>query len=210
MESGRPLVFDLDGTLWDSTEVVAQAWSAALREAGLELGPMTAGAIASIMGLTHEQIRSRLFPSLALDEWERFSELAYAREEEYLRRQGARLYPGVSEGLTRLAQNHPLAIVSNCQKGYIEVFLEWTGLRGIFRDWECHGNTGLSKGENLRSLCRRQTWSDALYIGDTAGDESAAREAGCDFLFAAYGFGQASASAPVLRTFDDLMDLVPA
>lgn len=210
MQSGRPLVFDLDGTLWDSTQVVAEAWNVALAEAGVPFGPLAATDIASIMGLTHEQIRVRLFPDLSDSLWERFSELAYIREEEFLRRQGARLYSGVAEGLTRLAESHALAIVSNCQKGYIEVFLDWTGLRSLFCDWECHGNTGRSKGENLKLLCARQNWNEALYVGDTAGDEQAAGEAGCDFLFASYGFGQASAAARVLDSFDQLLEMVPA
>ncbi|MBX3168796.1 MAG: HAD family hydrolase [Candidatus Eremiobacteraeota bacterium] len=210
MASGRPLIFDLDGTLWDSTEVVAQAWNAALAEARLELAALSAADIGSVMGFTHEQIRARLFPELDLDRWNEFSRLAYAREEEFLRRQGAALYPGVPQGLRRLAERHPLGIVSNCQQGYIEVFLEWTGLKTIFQDWECHGNTGLSKGDNIRRLCSRQNWKGALYIGDTAGDEAAAGQAGCDFLFASYGFGQASAEARRLDFFQQLVELVPA
>lgn len=208
MEPGRPLIFDLDGTLWDSTEVVARAWNDALQEAGLGFGPLCASDIGAIMGFTHEQIRQRLFPELEVARWQEFSCLAYAREEEFLREQGGLFYPGVRETLPHLAERHPLAIVSNCQKGYIEVFLEWSGLRGMFRDWECHGNTGLSKGENLLGLCRRQNWNGALYVGDTAGDEAAAREAGCDFLFASYGFGQASHIAPVLQSFEQLSQLV--
>lgn len=208
MEPGRPLIFDLDGTLWDSTEVVARAWNAARLEAGLEWANLCAADIGSIMGFTHEQIRQRLFPELQPARWDEFSRLAYQREEEFLRAQGGELYPGVREALTHLAGLHPLGIVSNCQKGYIEVFLEWTGLTGMFQDWECHGRTGLSKGENLRSLCQRQDWTGALYVGDTAGDEAAAREAGCDFLFASYGFGQASAGASRLDSFGHLVGLV--
>lgn len=203
MQPGRPLVFDLDGTLWDTTEVVARAWSGALSEAGLP-GSMTAADIASIMGLTHDQIRARLFGHLSPPRWEEFSELCYRHEEDLIRQEGGSLYAGVRQGLMDLALAHPLAIVSNCQKGYIELFLEWTGLRTSFRDWECHGNTGLGKGENLRRLCQRQGWSQALYVGDTAGDEAAAAEAGCEFLFAAYGFGQASQSARRLESFAQL------
>ena len=209
LERGRPLIFDLDGTLWDSTEVVAEAWTAALAEVGLP-GPVTAADIGAIMGLTHEQIRARLFPELEPARWESFSRLAYQREEECLRRRGGQLYPGVLEGLQRLQQSHPLAIVSNCQRGYIEVFLEWTGLRECFLDWECHGNTGLSKGENLRRLCSRHNWNKALYVGDTAGDEAASAEAGCEFFFAAYGFGQASPGARRLDCFADLLLQVAA
>lgn len=210
MDPGRPLIFDLDGTLWDSTEVVARAWNSARDEAGLPFADLCAADIASIMGLTHEQIRERLFPELDRELWNEFSQLAYAREEDFLRQRGALLYPGVLEGLKSLAPRHPLGIVSNCQKGYIEVFLEWTGLGGLFQDWECHGQTGLSKGENIRRLCARQNWSGALYIGDTAGDEAAAAEAGCDFLFASYGFGQASPAARAVHAFEQLIELVPA
>jgi len=198
------LVFDLDGTLWDTTEVVARAWSAALNEAGLQGPPMTASDIASMMGLTHEQIGARLFGHLSPEHWEEFSRLCYRHEEDLIRREGGILYAGVRQGLIELARTHPLAIVSNCQKGYIELFLEWTGLRASFRDWECHGNTGLAKGENLSRLCQRQGWREALYVGDTAGDEAAAAEAGCEFLFAAYGFGQASAGVRRLESFAQL------
>ena len=204
MESGRPLVFDLDGTLWDTTEVVARAWSAALSESGFQYPPMKAADIASIMGLTHEQIRASLFGQLSAQRWEEFSRLCYRYEEDLIRREGGILYAGVRQGLIELAQTHPLAIVSNCQKGYIELFLEWTGLGNSFRDWECHGRTGLGKGQNLLRLCQRQGWTEALYVGDTAGDEAAAAEAGCEFLFAAYGFGQASAGARRLESFGQL------
>lgn len=210
MGPGRPLIFDLDGTLWDSTEVVAQAWNTARDEAGLEFPPLRAADIASIMGLTHEQIRERLFPEMDLVRWNDFSRLAYAREEDFLRRQGAPLYAGVQLALVSLAERHPLGIVSNCQQGYIEVFLEWTGLTACFQDWECHGKTGRSKGENISLVCSRQNWIGALYVGDTAGDEAAAAQAGCDFLFASYGFGQASEGARRLESFTQLLELVPA
>ena len=94
MESGRPLVFDLDGTLWDTTEVVARAWSAALEGAGLGRPPMTAVDIASIMGLTHEQIRARLFGDLSPERWEEFSRLCYRHEEDLIGREGGILYSG--------------------------------------------------------------------------------------------------------------------
>lgn len=180
-----------------------------MHEAGLP-GPVTAADIGAVMGLTHEQIRLQLFPQLDPALWEAFSRLAYQREEEWIRREGGVLYPGVADALRSLSRNHPLAIVSNCQRGYIEVFLEWTGLVDCFVDWECHGNTGLSKGENLRSLCARHGWVQALYVGDTSGDEVAAAEAGCEFLFAEYGFGRASSDALRLSTFADLVERVAA
>lgn len=59
---------------------------------------------------------------------------------------GGLLYPHIEAGLRRLLVRYPLFIVSNCQAGYIEAFLEWSGLAECFRDFGCSGNTRLSKG----------------------------------------------------------------
>lgn len=207
MVARQALIFDLDGTLWDTTEVVARAWNCALGRAGLQRPPMTAADIASIMGLTHEQIFPRLFPDLPGSERERLSHFCYEEEERFIRAEGGRLYPGVAQSLPTLARRWPLAIVSNCQAGYIELFLEWSGLR-VFADFECHGRTGLSKGENLHRVVQRNGWSRVLFVGDTAGDQQAAAEASCDFIHAGYGFGQVQGEPPRLARFSDLVGLL--
>jgi phosphoglycolate phosphatase len=194
------LVFDLDGTLWDSTETVARAWNSALAELGFarRLEPSDIG---SIMGLNHQQIGTRLFPELSPKEWGSLSERCYVEEERLIRSQGGHLYAGVRESLAGLEL--PKAIVSNCQSGYIEAFLAWSQLGARFCDWCCHGDTGLSKAENLRLVMKRQGWNKVLYIGDTAGDQQAASLAGCDFVWAAFGFGELRGSDSI-QQFRDL------
>lgn len=204
----QPLIFDLDGTLWDTSGPVADAWNVALQRAGLSDRQVSPDDIASIMGLTHEQIFPRLFPDLDPEKREALSLLCYEEEESHLRRLGGTLYPGVEEGLRSLARQRPLAIVSNCQRGYIELFLDWTGLGGLFADWECHGNTGRPKGDNVRLVMQRQGWTRATVVGDTAGDQQAATQAGCDFVFAAYGFGRVEGEPRRLQSFADLHELV--
>jgi len=198
------IVFDLAGTLWDTTEVVAQAWNSALGLAEVDRTPMTATDIASIMGLTHDQIFPKLFPDLSVTQREVLSHHCYQQEEAYIRRLGGRLYAGVRQGLLEWSSRLPLAIVSNCQSGYIELFLEWSGLGRCFVDWECHGNTGLSKAENIKKLLGRRSWTRALYVGDTRSDQEAAAQAGCDFVFASYGFGQATSDARSIDSFAQL------
>jgi len=91
--------------------------------------------------------------------------------------------------LRRLAARHPLFIVSNCQAGYIEAFRRWSGLGACFRDFECWGHTGLTKGANLRTLIERNGLHRSLLVGDTPGDQAAAHECGVPFLYVDYGFG---------------------
>ena len=45
-----------------------------------------------------------------------------------------------------------LYIVSNYQSGYIEAFLEHYSIEKYFKDYECSGNTGLSKEKNIKEV----------------------------------------------------------
>jgi phosphoglycolate phosphatase len=203
LPQGRPpegIVFDLDGTLWDSTAAVAEAWDAAVRRRHAGHPPITPADIRGVMGMAHRQLLERLLPQHPPEEQERLAALCYAEEKRRLRAGGGAVYAGVPEGLAALQRRYPLFIVSNCQAGYIETFLDVTRLRARFRDFECHGNTGRTKAENLAGLLRRNRIAQALLVGDTAGDQQAARAVGIPFLHAAYGFG--SAEAPDLRCED--------
>ncbi|HKI97967.1 MAG TPA: HAD family hydrolase [bacterium] len=198
------LIFDLDGTLWDSTETVAGAWTAVLRRMGQPERTVTPTDIAALMGRTHRDICHALLPGLPEPRQESLMLACYAAEESALHARGGRLYPGVREGLTALAARVPLFIVSNCQRGYIETFLAWSGLAALFRDHECHGNTGADKAENLRRVVGRNGLRAPLYVGDTEGDRQAAEAAALSFVHAAWGFGDAPQAAVRMADFTAL------
>ncbi len=203
------LIFDIDGTLWDSCEAVHESWRIALaREYGCSEVP-SLEQIRSIMGLTPDEVAPRLFPSFGARAREVFDVLS---EEEcvYLSVHGARLYPGVGETLRALSERCRLFIVSNCQKGYIESLFASTGFAPLFEGWLSAGITGFGKSDNLRLLMRRHALERAIFVGDTRGDETAAREAGCVFVHAAYGFGTAESPDAVISSFGELIDLVNA
>ena len=119
---------------------------------------------------------------------------------------GGQVFPDVEAGLRRLSVRYPLFIVSNCQTGYIEVFLRWSGLGACFRDFECWGNTGRSKAENLGDLVRRNQLTAPVYIGDSEGDENAAAACEIPFVHAAYGFGQCERPRLALASFSALTE----
>jgi len=198
------LLFDLDGTLWDSCATIAAAWNEALR---LEGRPERFGLpeVAGIMGLTFEEIFAKLFPGETAEVQRHLGERMELQEGPYLQRLGGIPYPGVVEGLGRLAQRWPLALVSNCQDGYIESFLAATGLGERFVDFESHGRTQRPKSENIAAVMARNGWNRALYLGDTAKDGRAAAKAGLRFAFACWGFGERPEMEPLaFTTFADL------
>lgn len=199
------LVFDLDGTLWDSTETVAAAWTAVVRRMGQPDRTITPADIAGVMGKAHRELCQALLPGLPEPEQEALALACYAEEERTLHARGGRLYPGVAQGMAVLARRLPLFIVSNCQRGYIETFLAWSGLGPLVRDFECHGNTGADKAENLRRVVGRNALASPVYVGDTEGDRIAAEGAGVPFIHAAYGFGTVSRQTPRVDDFEALV-----
>jgi phosphoglycolate phosphatase len=58
------IIFDLDGTLWDSTANVALAWQAALSKVDYIDELMTVERVKSITGMTYDAIFDKLFPNL--------------------------------------------------------------------------------------------------------------------------------------------------
>ena len=202
----RPmLLFDLDGTLWDSAENVALAWNRVFSEADPSLPPLTAEDVHAVMGLTMAEIGRILHPGLSGALREKAFEKCQRYELEYLREHGGRLYPDLRRTLEALKDaGFPLAIVSNCQLGYIDAFLHSSSLGDLFTDLEEWERTGLPKGENIRLVMQRNGAEKGIYIGDTRKDEEAAELAGIPFIHAAYGFGNAAHPAAVIHSLPEL------
>lgn len=202
------IIFDMDGTLWDSAENVAKSWNLAIEESGLLKKTLTKEDISGVMGKTMDVIADLLFAELSGEARMELLEACCARENDYLREHGGILYDKVEETLQKLKQmGYHLYIVSNCQSGYIEAFLDYYGLWKLIEDIECYGNNLLQKGENIRLLAERNALDMAVYVGDIQGDYDASRMAGVGFIHAAYGFGTIDAEVPEIHSFAELADI---
>ena len=200
----KGIIFDMDGTLWDSSENVARSWDETVRKKAGGIRRITAEDISSVMGRTMTEIAGLLFPMLGQKEANALVDLCGEEENAYLREHGGILYPKLSETLQILAEEYPLYIVSNCQRGYIEAFLDYYGLWEYFKDTECFGNNHMGKGHNIALVVKRNALDDAVYVGDIQGDYDASMEAGVKFVHAAYGFGRISQEAPFVQEIAEL------
>lgn len=186
------ILFDLDGTLWDSCRVVSESWRRTLRtQYGVEDGP-DPDAVRGIMGMTAQEIAAALFSGFGVRA-EEVCRACIRGENDYLGEHGGTLYPGTAEMLRALSARAPLFIVSNCLDGYIQCFFQSSGLGECFTDFLSEGATGLPKAENIALLIARYGLEHPVYVGDTSSDENSARLSGCAFVHAAYGFGTADA-----------------
>jgi phosphoglycolate phosphatase len=202
------LIFDLDGTLWDTSETCAAAWNRVTRELGIASRNVTADDMRSVAGLAHVDAVRRIFADLSEAGVALVSERSALEDNRALAEAGGILYAGVTDDVPRLREAMPLLIVSNCQAGYIEIFLETSGLAGHFVDFECWGNTQQSKGENVAAVIRRNELCAPWFIGDTEGDRRAARENGVRFVHAAYGFGTVAECDARISSFVEIPALL--
>lgn len=184
------LIFDLDGTLWDSSANVVTAWQTAKEQVDYIKEDFTRPMIHSITGMTYKAIFETLLPYLDEQQREDFKALAGKYELEILYEKGGDLYPGLEETLQQLSQKYKLFIVSNCQSGYIEVFFKISGFEHFFAGHQCYGTKNQPKAENITDIINDHNLQAPVYIGDTMGDYNAATQAGVPFIFVDYGFGK--------------------
>lgn len=199
--------FDLDGTLWDSLEPVIWSWREAVRDLPDIPRVPTEDEVKGVMGLPPLGIATTLFPYLSEQRAMEVFDIMTKVEIEHVAKVGGILFDGLEETLQYLSGKYKLYIVSNCQKGYIEAFLEFHKLGQYFVDRENAENTGLSKGKNIRLVMERNGLENTVYVGDTIGDQNAAKEAEVPFIFAGYGFGKAEAPETVIHSIRDLQKL---
>ena len=202
------IIFDMDGTLWDSAKGVAKSWTMVVEKEYTKERVITEADIQGVMGKTMDIIAEILFPELEGEKRSQLLQHCCEEENAYLREHGGVLYEGLEDTLKELQKNYHLYIVSNCQKGYIEAFLDYYQLWDYFEDIECYGNTGLKKGGNIKLVVDRNELTKAVYVGDIQGDYDASCEAGIEFVHAAYGFGTINALVPAIHALPELPQIV--
>lgn len=201
------IIFDLDGTIWDPIDTVLKAWNHRINKHSQIKRELTRSDFEGTMGLQMPEISQKLFPYLSEDLRKQLIDEFCHIEREYIKQYGGKLYPNVEEVLRSLSKKYKLFIVSNCQDGYIESFYDFHKLEKYFLDYENPGRTGLTKGENINLIIERNHLDSPVYVGDTAGDLTAAKYAGIPFIYVKYGFGQVTEYDDVIESFEELLTI---
>ena len=203
------IILDVDGTIWDTTPIVAKAWNKAIDELFPQVPHVTADILKCQFGKTMDVIGRNLFGVLTDADQKQL--LARCCEEEQLAlelNEEDIAYEGVVQTIRELAGRVPLFIVSNCQAGYIELVVKKNGITDCITDFECFGNNGLTKDKNIKLLVERNGLKSPVYVGDTQGDFDACKLAGVPFFWAEFGFGEVKDEvAGKIKKFSDLEEL---
>lgn len=202
------IIFDIDGTIWDTTGIVARAWNRAIEMSGFDAARVTSAVLKKEFGKTMETIARDLWPRLTDGERGELMGLCCAEEQKAVRDNDENItFPHVLDTIKTLSTYQNLYIVSNCQKGYIELTMQKTGLTPYIKDFECYGRTLKGKAENIQILMSRNRLRNPVYVGDTQGDAEECLQARVPFIWAAYGFGTAENYIEKLDSFSDLLKI---
>lgn len=199
------IIFDLDGTLWDTSSTCAIAWNNVIERHKIPFRKILIEDIERVTGKPHEDCVKEIFQELDKQFIQTLIDETKTEDVKMVDNLGGAIYEGVEKGLKRLNKTYPLFIVSNCQSGYIESFLDFSGFADLFEDFECWGNTNHSKSHNVKLVIERNTLQRPLMVGDTMGDAVAAFDNDIAFAFLEYGFGDAEKS--VTHRFDSFTSL---
>ena len=202
------LIFDIDGTLWDSRALVAEGYNIQLKKEGLEHLFVNAELFKPLFGKVMTEIADVIFATIPEEDRYGLMERCMDTENRYLEENPCRIgYPGVKETIEALSKKYRLFIVSNGQKGYPQLAAKKLGVAPLIAGYLSYGDTGTHKGETIRILMKEHKIESAVYVGDTQGDYEATVEADLPFIWAAYGFGAPDGYAAKIDSFAELLNL---
>ena len=199
------LIFDIDGTLWDSRAIIAEGYNEVLRHAGYPELCVDAEDLKRLFGKTMSEIADILLAKVP-------EEQRYPLMEKCIDVGDGKLlddpcdigYPGVVDTLEELSKRYRLFIVSNSQAGYPQTTMEKLGIAHLIQGHLCFGDTGTDKGTTIRILMEKHGIKSAVYIGDTQGDYEASCNAGLPFVWVSFGFGVPDGYAYKADSFPEL------
>lgn len=202
------LIFDIDGTLWDTRGLVAEGYNEQLCSEGLDHLQVRVEDLTPLFGKVAKDLADVLFASVPEEGRMPLMERCMNHEIEYLWKNECRVgYAGVKETLEKLSEKYRLFIVSNSQCGYPEVCIEKLGITHLIQGHLCFGDTLTCKGETIKKLMADHGITSACYVGDTQGDADAAAMAGIPFVYCAYGFGQVQEYWKSIDEFEQLLNI---
>lgn len=191
------ILFDLDGTIWDSIPWYAAVLSNGedTRAADLEHELRNGGSIITIAGR-----RGLSKAALVRASRRRIDEL--------------QLFPGVRDTLNALGTRAvPMGIVTSLAGDLAAAMMEGTSLDHRFQTVVHPGICRFGKASGVplqRALSHMGIAAspEVFYVGDRADDAQCASASGVSFAWASYGYGeQPAGDSTILRNFHEVLEL---
>ncbi len=220
MKKGKTYIaFDIDGTIYDSADIVVPAFQEGIRyftEHLTERKLTVPGhrEILSLVGIPAHEIYVRLFPELTEEELQNLNDSCHNSFKNLIMSHNGRLFPGVYDVLARLhGEGYINLTASNGRKGYIEAILEAHEIRPFFHDEILFlSNTIYDKSDIVALYLERLGEDDLLImVGDRESDRDAAHLNNVPFIGCAYGHAgmdEIEGEPFIVESFHEVPDMI--
>lgn len=159
------IIFDLDGTLWNTLTACTNGWNDGLRSLGISKR-ITTNDLKKVVGNPWNICAEILFPDLIIKHTNLFKTL----------------------------------------DDYEQEFIKQSQIQKSFQDHDCFGISKKPKSEMINDMAKKYTLLKPVYIGDTAGDQNAAKSTGINFIHATWGYGKVEKECLSFDSFTELTD----
>ena len=201
------IIFDLDGTLWNTAETTLEAANKIAQKYD-EVKEFNINTIENGMGLNAKENAENYMPYL-----EEKKRLEYLKEInnttiEIIGKKGTMIYDGVKDTIKKLSKEYKLGIITNNNDEYVKLFFKTSGLQEYFCDYIGALTYSITKGEAIKNMIDRNSEPNSFYVGDIKKDMISTHEAGIEFIHAKYGFEPTLEAEYHINNIKDLEKLV--
>lgn len=201
------IIFDLDGTLWQTRDSYIYAYHKILESHPEMKTEYTDQEIISTMGLTLENVGDIVFS--LFDSTKRLEIMIEGLKYscEYLLSYPSTIYPNVIDTIISLSKTTKLFIVSNCPKEYLDTFFVKSNLKDYFTDYRFL-TLDTNKKLNVSNLVKENKLNRVLMVGDSIDDYEAVKDGSIDYAFCEYGYRKCDNYQYAISDFKEIIDII--
>lgn len=201
------IIFDLDGTLWQTIDATYEAANI-ITEKYAELKPISKETIIKGMGLSTLENEINYMPYIPPEQGIKYMKEISQKTSEIINEKNVVIYDGVIETLKELSKKYKIGIITNNRDEYAKTFLNITKLKEYFTDYMGAASYNITKGEAIKQMVKKYNEKENYYVGDIKKDQEATMYAGIKFIHAKYGFEPNLKSELSIEKIQDLPKII--
>jgi phosphoglycolate phosphatase len=207
MDKTTMVIFDLDGSLWDTSQAILTVTNLILKNYGKE--EITIDSVNQSFGLPIEEKLELLLPEFRKSDAIKIYGQIMATVQKLLDTgKGVKVFSGVKPILKDLSSRYKLGIISQNSEKYVKSFINLTKTLDYFEDYIGIADYNLDKSQAIMRLRQNNNVAHVIYVGAKESDRDAAKDALVPFLHARYRYNNQIESSYFANSISEITEKI--